>query len=207
MGDGNRLAVRVAIAVGDVLHQDDDTYRDVAILFTDIKGFTPYIERYGLEAIERLLTVWETLTTQAAKAQGGQLRGVIGDELFFTFGDVADAVETFVQLRRGWDETIAGKLEGGREVSFCAGLHLGDLHQLRGHVFGNDANRAYSCLELASKLAGGELWEAGQTQQLVATGVARAALAEGPFGECWDERPPVDVGRTVGVVKPRQFTG
>ncbi len=253
--DDTRLAVRVAITVGDVLHQDDDIFgdtvnlaarvegitpadevymsqatwlalprsefktslvgdfelkgfnqpqpiyrleqahrtrllKDQTIVFTDIQGFTRFADRHGVEAVEALLNFWETAAEQEARKRGGRVRQIIGDELFLTFDDASSAIAFHEALGAAWRRFVAEDPERRGELSSAAGVHRGDLYQLRGFLYGQAANVAYACASTASRLS--RQGDGPRRRLLVCSGAVVSQLEGEPTAGRLSELPATD---------------
>lgn len=108
--------------------------RHVAVLFVDIRGFTPMSEGLMPEAVVEILNEYLNLTTNAIFKNKGTLDKFIGDATMAIFNapfDLDDyvfrAVCTAMDIARGSD-ALEAKLQErfGKSVSFGIGVHCGD---------------------------------------------------------------------------------
>ena len=108
--------------------------RDVAVLFVDIRGFTPMSENLEPEQVVQILNEYLTLTTESIFKHNGMLDKFIGDATMAVFNapfDLEDylyeAVATAWDIKNG-SETLEKKLmeQFGRTVSFGIGINCGD---------------------------------------------------------------------------------
>ena len=108
--------------------------RHVAVLFVDIRGFTPMSEGLMPEEVVEILNEYLNLTTHAIFKNKGTLDKFIGDATMAIFNapfDLDDyvfrAVCTAMDIAKGSD-TLEAKLQErfGRSVSFGIGVHCGD---------------------------------------------------------------------------------
>ncbi len=108
--------------------------RDIAVLFVDIRGFTPLSERMSPEALVSLLNRYLHLTTSCVFRQGGAVDKFIGDAtmaLFnapqtlpdYTFHAVCAAHE-MVQKSAELNRELAA--EGFDGIGFGVGIHTGE---------------------------------------------------------------------------------
>lgn len=108
--------------------------RHVAVLFVDIRGFTPLSESLEPEQVVSILNEYLALTTSCVLNNYGMLDKFIGDATMATFNapfDLDDyvfhAVKAAVDMRNGADE-MAEKLQAlyGKKVSFGIGINCGE---------------------------------------------------------------------------------
>ena len=127
--------------VVDVLAKDDQfktrlggEKRNVAVLFVDIRGFTPLSESLMPEQVVKILNEYLALTTSCILGNNGMLDKFIGDATMAVFNaphDLDDyvyrAVQTALDMRAGAEE-LAKKLKEqyGKTVYFGIGVNCGD---------------------------------------------------------------------------------
>ena len=108
--------------------------RDVAVMFVDIRGFTPMSENLQPEQVVQILNEYLTLTTESIFKHNGMLDKFIGDATMAVFNapfDLEDylyeAVATAWDIKNG-SEKLEKKLmeQFGRTVSFGIGVNCGD---------------------------------------------------------------------------------
>ena len=108
--------------------------RDVAVMFVDIRGFTPMSENLEPEQVVQILNEYLTLTTESIFKHNGMLDKFIGDATMAVFNapfDLEDylyeAVATAWDIKNG-SEKMEKKLmeQFGRTVSFGIGINCGD---------------------------------------------------------------------------------
>ncbi len=107
--------------------------RDIAVLFVDIRGFTPMSESLEPEQVVDILNSYLNLTTNSIFANGGTLDKFIGDATMAVFNapfDLDDYV--FRAVKTAWDIVSGGNaieskfLERyGKSVSFGVGVNCG----------------------------------------------------------------------------------
>ena len=107
--------------------------QEVAVLFTDIVGFTQYAERSKPEDVMDLLRDYHALVEKAIFENGGTLEKYIGDGVMATFGrpetsaeDAANALRAATQIIKENEEFNAKREAGGHEaVHISIGIHYG----------------------------------------------------------------------------------
>jgi adenylate cyclase len=115
--------------------QREGTRREVAILFSDIRDFTPYCEHHSPEFVVSQMRVYLDEMTAAVEENGGVLDKFIGDSVMALFGPFipdednksAAAISCALNmqsrltvLNRQWEETGMPKLRMG------IGIHTGE---------------------------------------------------------------------------------
>ncbi len=122
------------------MSQAPDERRIVAILFTDVVGYTALTERDEQAAIrvrERHRTLVRTLASQFE----GELIDSTGDEALATFPSALLAVDCALALQAA--------LRDDRELAIRIGIHLGDVSRRGGEVVGEGVNVAARIRPLA----------------------------------------------------------
>ena len=107
--------------------------REVAVLFVDIRGFTPMSENLAPEQVVDILNSYLELTTNSIFNNGGTLDKFIGDATMAVFNapfDLDDyvfkAVKTALDIVAGGDAIESKFLEKyGRSVGFGVGVNCG----------------------------------------------------------------------------------
>ena len=131
----------VASQVVDELAKDDNfktrlggEKRPVAVLFVDIRGFTPLSESLMPEQVVKILNEYLALTTESILKNNGMLDKFIGDATMAVFNAPVDlddyvfrAVQTALDMRKG-AERLAQNLQEqfGKTVSFGIGVNCGE---------------------------------------------------------------------------------
>lgn len=108
--------------------------RHVAVLFVDIRGFTPLSESLEPEQVVDILNSYLNLTTNAIFANGGTLDKFIGDAAMAVFNapfDLDDYV--YRAVKTAWDIVRGGSSieyqfqeKYGKSVSFGVGVNCGN---------------------------------------------------------------------------------
>ncbi|MBW8638120.1 adenylate/guanylate cyclase domain-containing protein [Hoeflea sp. WL0058] len=139
--------------------------QDVAILFTDIRGFTPLSETMTPEEIGAFLTEFRRRVSTAVVSCGGVIDKFIGDAVLVVFGirdpsdrDAAAAVHCAGLLLKEMDEWSRER-SGDPAVRIGVGLHrgevflgaIGDETRLEYTVLGDTVNVAARLEELTKE--------------------------------------------------------
>jgi adenylate cyclase len=123
---------------------------DVAILFTDIVGFSSWALEAGDEAALELLRRVAAVEDEAISAHGGSLVKRLGDGSMSVFRTAGDAVAAALQAQLG-----AGEIQVRRHTpALRAGVHLGRPRRVGRDYLGVDVNIAARVAEAAK---GGEV--------------------------------------------------
>jgi adenylate cyclase len=160
------LAKRLAASVGD---STEVTWRDVAVIFTDITGFTSLVETAAPELLGELLNEYVAGMTDVVFAHEGTVAKVIGDAIEVLFNAPSDQPDysmravACAQELDGWAEAFRERWRA-KGVNFGAtriGVHAGPA--LVGNfggsrffdytAYGDTINTA-ARLEAANKLLG-----------------------------------------------------
>ena len=160
--------------------------KPVVVLFADVSGSTSLYETLGDVRARKAVARCIALMTEVTQRYGGAVVKTIGDEVMSTFPDAAAAAEAAFEMQDG----ITGQMVvDGRSISIRVGLHLGEVLQEDGDVFGDAVN-------LASRMA--NLAKAGQILTTEATietlsGRLRDAARHIHMAEVKGKRDPVPV--------------
>jgi adenylate cyclase len=118
---------------------------DVAILFTDLVGFSSWALEAGDRQAVRLLRDFSEATEPAVLAQRGEVVKRLGDGLMGAFWDAGSAVEAAFAA----DERTALIEAPGYRPRLRTGIHVGRPRKLGGDYFGVDVNIAARLAEAA----------------------------------------------------------
>ncbi|OJJ10246.1 guanylate cyclase [Alphaproteobacteria bacterium AO1-B] len=140
--------------------------QDVAVLFTDIVGFTEFAERHKPEQVMTLLRQYHAMVERVIFQNGGTLDKYLGDGVMATFGtpetkpsDAANALKAATQLLEENEAFNKGQADLGLDpIQISVGVHfgpviLGDIgpsRRLEFAVVGDTVNVA-SRLEAATR--------------------------------------------------------
>jgi adenylate cyclase len=133
----------------------DGTPTPLAVVFTDLEGFTSWTERHGDEAASRLLVEHHRAVGPVVRSRGGRVVKRIGDGLLVTFPSSEAAVLAALELL---DCAPAG-------LRLRAGVHWGEVALTRDDVIGHVVNVAARVTESAS---GGEVLTTSTVRDAVA---------------------------------------
>ncbi|MDE3069220.1 MAG: adenylate/guanylate cyclase domain-containing protein, partial [Acidobacteriota bacterium] len=110
--------------------------REIAVLFTDLAGFSTWALDAGDDQALRLLRAVSAASEPPIARRGGRVVKRLGDGLMATFGYAADAVEAALEA----GERVAEIDVAGYHPVMRAGVHLGRPRRLGGDYFGVDVN-------------------------------------------------------------------
>ena len=123
---------------------------DVAILFTDLVGFSSWALEAGDTAALELLGEVEEVEESAVRRNGGVLVKRLGDGSMAVFNDADEAIEAALDA-----QAAAAKVEApGYRAQLRAGIHLGRPRKVGGDFLGVDVNIA---ARVADAAKGGEV--------------------------------------------------
>lgn len=108
--------------------------KDIAVLFVDIRGFTPLSEKLSPENVVDILNSYLTIIADAVAANGGTLDKFIGDAAMAVFNSPSDLEDyVFRAVCTAWDilsneESLKRECleKYGKEVEFGIGINCGD---------------------------------------------------------------------------------
>lgn len=114
---------------------------NLAIVFTDIKGFTERTSQQTLEQNQRLLKAHEAVLLPVFKAFGGRVVKTIGDAFMVTFESPTNAVLAGIAIQdRVWQHRQEAPAEERFEVRVA--INVGEVRLEGGDVFGEPVNIA-----------------------------------------------------------------
>jgi adenylate cyclase len=119
--------------------------RELAIVFTDLVGFSDWALEAGDDPAVELLRDVGGVLEPAVAAHGGEVVKRLGDGLMAVFESPADALEAIVEARNGMREVEVARYQ----PRFRAGIHVGRPRKLGGDYFGVDVNIAARVAEQA----------------------------------------------------------
>jgi adenylate cyclase len=137
----------------------------VAILFTDLVGFSTWALRAGDELSLELLRAVSVAVEPPIAARRGRIVKRLGDGLMAAFDEPGQAVEAALDAC----EAVAGLRVDGYRPRLRAGVHVGTPQRLGGDYFGVDVNVAARVAQAAS--ADEVLISEATQQQLDAAGL------------------------------------
>src|ERR1700756_5646296 len=124
-----------------------ETRRLAAIMFTDIVGFSRQMGANEARTL-RLLEVHNQIIQQAVTEHHGTVIKTIGDAFLVDFPSVVHAVQCAQQIHARL-RTYNAEKEKADQIHVRIGIHLGDIVQKDGDVFGDGVNTAARLQTLA----------------------------------------------------------
>src|SRR5712692_928040 len=124
-----------------------DTRRLAAIMFTDIVGFSRQMGSNEARTL-RLLEVHNHVIQQAVTEHHGHVIKTVGDAFLVDFPSVVDAVQCAQGIHAQLRAHNAEK-DTVEQIHVRIGIHLGDIVQREGDVFGDGVNIASRLQALA----------------------------------------------------------
>ena len=115
--------------------------RNVAVMFTDIKGSTSYFERHGDIAGLMMVSECNEKLRAAVERHGGRLIKTIGDAIMATFEDCPEAVQAAVEMQCELRDYNLGKPSDDR-IAIRVGVNYGTGIVKSNDVFGDVVNVA-----------------------------------------------------------------
>lgn len=165
--------------------------REVTILFSDLRDFTPWVESLAPDEVVRDLNTYFTLMEGAIRAHGGLVLQFIGDETEAVFGaplpephHADHALAAGRDMRRrleAWNETR--RAAGRVPLRHGIGIHTGEVlaasigspERLSYALVGDPVNLA-SRIQGLTKEVGGDLLVSGETVRRLKEPFALEAL-------------------------------
>jgi adenylate cyclase len=132
-------AIQLLSAGKDAATGTDETTQPVAVVFTDLEGFTRFTARHGDEAALALLEEHHRAVGPIVRSRGGRIVKRLGDGLMLVFPSAAAAVHAAVELV----DTSPDPLR------LRAGVHWGAAVVTRDDLIGHDVNIAARVAEAA----------------------------------------------------------
>lgn len=154
--------------------------RDVAIVFTDLVGFSSWALEAGDETALDLLRAVGDAVERAFFTRGGRIVKRLGDGVMAVFDDPSQAVEAALDAQ----EALAAVEVAGHRPRMRAGVHHGRPRRVGGDYLGVDVNVAARVAEQAGAgevLVSEPTWDrlaqdglsAGRSKRLKAAGAPR----------------------------------
>lgn len=133
-----------------VMEEQSDSKRITrlaAIMFTDIVGYSRMMEQNENLAME-VVEEHNRILLPMVDAYGGSMIDAIGDGLLLVFDSVYSACSYAMSIQRAVHERNV-TAEPEKEFSLRVGIHMGDIWQGDGRVYGNGVNIAARLLPIA----------------------------------------------------------
>src|SRR5262249_9119560 len=128
--------------------QPAETRKLAAIMFTDIVGFSRQMGADEARML-RLLERHNEVIRQAVAEHHGQVIKTIGDGFLVDFPSVVHAVQCAQRIQAAFQAYNRGQ-EATEQIHVRIGIHLGDIVQRDGDVFGDGVNIASRLQALAA---------------------------------------------------------
>jgi class 3 adenylate cyclase len=141
---------------------------DVAVLFTDLVGFSEWALESGDELTIELLRQFGAAIEPPIRDRGGEVVKWLGDGAMAVFPDAPNAVDAAFEAR----ERAAEIRVDSFRPELKTGIHLGRPRKIGADYFGVDVNIAARLLEAARP---GEILISDPTLLTLATGAAAAS--------------------------------
>ncbi|HEX3509642.1 MAG TPA: adenylate/guanylate cyclase domain-containing protein [Solirubrobacteraceae bacterium] len=138
---------------------------DVAVLFTDLAGFSAWALEAGDDRALALLRGVSQAIEPALESRGGEIVKRLGDGLMGVFWEPAGAIEAALEA----GERLASVEADSYHPQLRTGVHVGRPRKLGGDYFGVDVN-------IAARLA-----EAAEPGEVLVSGRALADVADLPL--------------------------
>ena len=173
---------------------------DVAVLFTDLVGFSDWALASGDELAVKLLLDFSDTVEPPIAERGGEVVKRLGDGLMAAFPDAQSAVEAAFDAH----ERVAATIEmTGSQAQLKTGVHLGRPRKIGRDYLGIDVNIAARLLEAAKP---GEILVSDRTLLALdaatvdgqGTALQRCGRAERPSGT----RPRTRPAAAVTIARP-----
>jgi class 3 adenylate cyclase/pSer/pThr/pTyr-binding forkhead associated (FHA) protein len=125
----------------ELLAQLERFRRDIAVMFTDIKGSTSYFEKYGDIAGLMMVSECNDRLKQTVEAFGGRFVKTIGDAIMATFDDCVAAINSAIAMQNAMGELNKSRAADS-QISIRVGLNHGSGIVKSNDVFGDVVNVA-----------------------------------------------------------------
>lgn len=165
----------------------DNARREAAILFVDIRGFTPMSALLDAEAVVTMLTAYQTRIVPIIQGHGGVIDKFLGDGIMATFGAVKKSDTPAADALRALDAIIVETDTWGPDDGCLADLPRGSVNgattvgQVVFGVVGNDKRLEYTVIgdpvNLAAKLE--KLNRTVRSRAVTSALTLRVAIAQG----------------------------
>lgn len=164
MTDAEQLAAlltRRRDPLADTAAVDAEIYarfgRSLAVMFTDLVGFSRVVEAFGIVHFLQLIQESETLFQPLIAAHGGQCLKHEGDSLLVVFEQPEQALACARAMVRATQTANLPLRAPEDRIEVCIGLGFGTVLRVdRNEVWGAEVNAASKLGEDTAK--GGEIW-------------------------------------------------
>jgi len=179
--------------------------REAAILFIDIRSFTPMSAKLDAEAVVTILTAYQARIVPIIQDHGGVIDKFLGDGIMATFGAVNNSSTPAADSLRALDAIIAETDTWGQDDGCLAELPKGSVNgavaagQVVFGVVGNDKRLEYTVIgdpvNLAAKLE--KLNRTLQSRAVASAATLRTGMAQGYMPRSGLRRVNTDYGEVV----------
>ncbi|RME87585.1 MAG: adenylate/guanylate cyclase domain-containing protein, partial [Planctomycetota bacterium] len=162
--------------------------KTLTLLFSDIRGFTPFSEEHPPEEVVDILNKYLNIQAKIIEENGGDIDKFIGDEvmaIFNTNEGLEKALHSALKIIRKIEELNA--LEGQKEsIHVGIGIHMGEV--VAGYM-GSEGRADYTVIgdtvnyaaRLCSSAGGGEIWVSQEVKDAMEGSFAFEFLGEIAF--------------------------
>ena len=126
----------------------------LTILFTDIVGFTQFIEENGEGKANEIRKIHDELFVDIiTRDEAGEVIKQIGDSFLAVFAEPSIAVERILEFQNEIKKKKEEFTIGNQSIKVRAGLHLGQVsleNKIQADIFGLQVNKTFRIMSLAS---------------------------------------------------------
>jgi class 3 adenylate cyclase len=130
----------------------------LAFLFTDLRGFTDFVDRRGATASAELLTRYRKIVRSIVALHTGSEVKTEGDSFYVVFPSASEAVRAAIEIREACRSP-----SDGDSIPVGIGVHAGEAVSLEGNFVGTAVNVASRLCSMASA---GEVLVSGTVRDL-----------------------------------------
>lgn len=128
-----------------------ETGRELAIMATDMSGFTRITRERGLVHFLAMFVKGRELARPIVERHGGTVVKSEADNMLNVFDDVGPAVQAAAEIRAALDALNAAEPDEDARAWFCIGIDHGRVIRLDDDLFGDAVNTAYKLGEDVAK--------------------------------------------------------
>src|SRR5262245_42125286 len=115
-------------------HEPKSDRRLAAIMATDVVGYSKLMQSDEAVALAALAAIRETTQSQI-KGHRGRIANTAGDSVLAEFGSAVEAVSCAIALQ----QELSNRTQGA-DLQIRIGIHLGDVVDKGGDLFGTTVN-------------------------------------------------------------------
>lgn len=139
----------------------------LALLVTDLKGFTPLVEQLGDERAREMMQLHDRLVRGPIADLGGHEVAHTGDGIMAAFGSVRAALTAACRIQQ--DLTASGEDPSGIALRARVGVHAGEPLPMEGRLIGRCVNTAV------------RVCQAAEAERILVTDLARVLSGDRSF--------------------------